>query len=168
MQPLSSRDKALRAAPTMAVLYLLDQLHKWLMLEQVQIHARPPIEVTSFFNLVMVWNPGISFGMLRDVAHPQLVLSLLAAIIILALIIWLFKAEHTSLETIAIGMICGGALGNVTDRLRFGAVADFFDFHVMGYHWPAFNIADMAVFCGAMLLLLASFRHRGEQGEQND
>ncbi|MCE2927147.1 MAG: signal peptidase II [Rickettsiales bacterium] len=131
-----------------------DQLCKWWMLEIIDIDARPPIEVTSFFNLVMVWNPGVSFGMFARHDMPM-VLSAVAIAICLILFMWLKKADTRHLA-IAIGLVIGGALGNVIDRFRFGAVADFFDFHLYGYHWPAFNIADSCIFIGVAVLLLDS------------
>ncbi len=138
-----------------ALITAVDQLHKWYMLDVMNIAQNGPIEVLSFFNLVMVWNPGISFGMFRDNSHTAYVFSGLAALIILVLSIWLYRTS-SRLMIIAIGVVIGGAVGNVIDRLRFGAVADFFDFHLMGYHWPAFNIADAMVFTGALLLCIES------------
>lgn len=138
-----------------ALVTALDQLHKWYMLDVMHIAETGPVRVLSFFNLVMVWNPGISFGMFRDNAYSAYIFSGLAALIIVALSVWLFYSPGR-LITIAIGVVIGGAVGNVIDRLRFGAVADFFDFHLMGYHWPAFNIADAMVFTGALLLCIES------------
>ncbi len=138
---------------------LLDQFHKFAMLEWVQIAARPPIEVTSFFNLVMVWNHGVSFGLFSDTdPNNAYFLIGLALCICIALLVWLHKTE-LHLEAAAIGMIIGGALGNVVDRVRFGAVADFFDFHFSGYHYPAFNIADAAIFLGVGALFFVSVRN---------
>ncbi len=138
------------------VTLLIDQLQKWHMLEVVDIAARPAIEVTSFFNLVMVWNRGISFGMFSEHdGSGALYLSLMALAISAVLLVWLWRANDRFLG-VALGLVIGGALGNVVDRYRFGAVADFFDFHVMGYHWPAFNIADSAIFIGVALLFVDS------------
>lgn len=131
----------------------LDQLSKYIMLDIVGIAGRPPIEVTSFFNLVMVWNYGVSFGMLAKPGSDMVYFLIAIALLISGgLLIWLRNVAKRS-EAIAIGLIVGGALGNVVDRVRFGAVADFFDFHVSGWHYPAFNIADSAIFIGVLLLL---------------
>ena len=146
----------LRVGVIIAGILMLDQGHKWLMFNHTEVVARGSIELTSFFNLVMVWNPGISFGMFNDIAQSHYVFSALATVIVIALLLSLVKTHHT-LYLWAIGCICGGALGNVIDRLRFGAVADFFDFHLYGHHWPAFNIADIAVCVGAFLLCLDVF-----------
>lgn len=107
-------------------------------------------------NLVLVRNDGISFGMLGGIV-PWWALILLAVAIIAWLVIWLWRS-HDSMVGSALGLIIGGALGNVVDRLRFGAVTDFLDFHAAGYHWPSFNIADVAIFCGAALLVWDSLR----------
>lgn len=137
------------------IVVVLDQLSKWLLLDIVQMPEREHITLAPFFNLVMVWNRGISFGMMQGLSHPEYVLGGVALVIVAVLTIWLKKVERLR-EIIGIGIIIGGAVGNFIDRLRFGAVADFFDFHVAGYHWPAFNIADAAICIGAFLLVLES------------
>lgn len=132
---------------------VLDQISKWLFLD-IMRSAGGIIEVTGFFNLVMVWNRGVSFGMLSD--HAELGrwgLSGLALAIAIGLFFWLRRADHWMLAT-ALGLVMGGAVGNVIDRVRFGAVFDFLDFHVAGYHWPAFNVADSAIVVGVGLILL--------------
>jgi signal peptidase II len=158
----TSPDNSLPAKPRYVLIglgvalfiFIADQLCKWWMLEIIDIDARPPIEVTGFFNLVMVWNPGVSFGMFARHDMPM-VLSAVAIAICCVLFMWLKKAE-TRYIAVALGLVIGGALGNVIDRFRFGAVADFFDFHLYGYHWPAFNIADSCIFIGVAVLLLDS------------
>ncbi|MGI9510802.1 MAG: signal peptidase II [Geminicoccaceae bacterium] len=131
----------------------LDQATKWLMLSGLDL-ANNPIMVTSFFNLVLVWNRGVSFGMFNDAgdAGPW-ILSGLAIAVVIGLIYWLRQTGGWPTVT-ALGLVIGGAIGNVIDRFRFGAVVDFLDFHVAGYHWPAFNVADAAICIGAGLLLL--------------
>ena len=117
------------------------------------LDERVVIEVTSFFNLVLVWNTGVSFGMLQgfgDVGRWGLVA--LAVIVGIGLVIWLWR-ETRLVPRLALSLVLAGAIGNVIDRTRFGAVIDFLDFHAMGYHWPAFNIADAAIVVGAGLLL---------------
>lgn len=133
---------------------LLDQWHKWWMLERLDIASQPPIAVTDFFNLVMVWNHGISFGMFSEHNQP-LPLIIMAVAIIIVLLCWLAKSTDR-LSLWGIGLVIGGAAGNIIDRARLGAVADFFDFHVFGYHWPAFNIADSAIFMGVVVLCIQS------------
>ena len=136
-----------------AVVVVLDQLSKWWVLEHVM---QPPrvVEVTPFFNLVLAWNQGVSFGMFgNDAAIMPYVLSAVALGIVVVLLVWLRGADR-ALVGLAIGMIVGGAIGNVIDRLRFGAVADFLDFHAFGFHFWAFNVADTGISVGVALLVL--------------
>ena len=145
------------------VILAADQAHKHVMLTIVYQQTPPPIEVTSYFNLVMVWNQGISFGVLSGTdGAMRWPLVVVALAVTAALLVWLWRNERR-LVAVAIGMVAGGAVGNVIDRVRFGAVADFFDFHVFGYHWPAFNIADCAITVGVGLILLDSFLGRREE-----
>ncbi len=112
----------------------------------------PEIKLASFFSLVMVWNRGVSFGMFNSIENAALLLSLLQFSIALILFFWLFYNEKLPI-TWALGLIIGGALGNVCDRVKNGAVADFLDFYIGTYHWPAFNLADSIVFIGVMILI---------------
>lgn len=137
-----------------------DQASKWYLLSVVDIANRPPVEVTGFFNLVMVWNRGISFGMFAQAGQPY-VLVALSLVICLLLLSWLSKITERWLIA-AIGLVIGGALGNVIDRIRFGAVADFFDFYIKNAHWPAFNIADSCIFIGVVLLCIDSMFMRAK------
>ncbi|MHA1598954.1 MAG: signal peptidase II [Alphaproteobacteria bacterium] len=133
----------------------LDQISKWWIVESVM---RPPhvIEVTPFFNIVLAWNRGVSFGMFNnDADGAQWLLSGVAMVIVTVLLVWLWRCENRLLAT-AIGLIVGGAVGNVIDRMNYGAVVDFLDFYAAGFHWPAFNVADSAIFVGAAVLVLDS------------
>lgn len=117
------------------------------------------IEVTGFFNIVLVWNYGVSFGMFNngESSLQQTVLLCLLTLTIVGVILYmLFKAENRY-TSYAYGLIIGGALGNLIDRFRYGAVVDFLDFHAFGHHWPAFNIADSIIFIGVLLLVLEGF-----------
>ena len=105
----------------------------------------PEIEIFSFFNIVYVWNRGVSFGMFNGIANAQLVLSILQGSIAVILFFWLYHNKNSN-YMIAISLIIGGALGNVIDRIQNGAVADFLDFYIGNYHWPAFNLADSFIF----------------------
>ncbi|MCH2547485.1 MAG: signal peptidase II [Alphaproteobacteria bacterium] len=117
--------------------------------------AKASVVVTPFFNLVTVWNPGISFGMLQDISNGQWILSAVAMLIVAWLFVWLRKVEHRS-TALALGLIIGGAIGNIIDRIRFSAVFDYLDFHAFGYHWPAFNLSDSFIFIGVALLLFSA------------
>ena len=118
--------------------------------------AQGAIPVTPFFNLVLGYNRGISFGLFRsDHAYAPYALSLLALVVVAALAAWLWRSENR-LQGLGLAAIIGGAVSNVVDRLQDGAVTDFLDFYVGAYHWPAFNFADAAITCGVAALLLDS------------
>ena len=139
-----------------ALVATLDQGTKWLIVEKVM---QPPriIPVTDFFNFVLGLNRGVSFGML-NMQSPmgRWILAGLALAITLALLVWMWRANKT-LVVVGLGLIVGGAIGNVVDRVLVGAVVDFLDFHWAGYHWPAFNVADIAITSGAAALIWDSF-----------
>jgi signal peptidase II len=144
-----------------AVLILaIDQASKAWVLDLLAT-TPPPIVLTSFFNLVLTWNQGVSFGIFGGGAVPPLVLSLLSVLIVAFLVGWLRKAQQIW-SKIAIGSVIGGAIGNVIDRFVHGAVVDFLDVHVGDYHWPAFNVADSAIVVGVAMLLLESLFVRRE------
>jgi signal peptidase II len=139
-----------------ALVVLLDQAHKAWMLYVYDIGARGVVAITPFFDLVLVWNQGISYGLLpQEGILGRLGLILFALGASLALVIWL--ASLTSkLAAVSIGLIIGGAIGNAIDRVIYGAVADFFSFHVSGLEWYIFNIADTAIVAGVVGLLYDS------------
>lgn len=133
---------------------VLDQLSKWAIMGLM----RPPrvIEITPFFNLVVGWNRGVSFGLFNnDSPLNAWVLVAVALVIVTVLMIWLSKTDRWPVA-VGLGLVLGGAIGNVIDRVRFGAVFDFLDFHVWGLHWPAFNVADSAITVGAVVLVADS------------
>ncbi len=131
---------------------VLDQLGKWAALTALD-PGNPPLRVTPFFNLVLVWNRGVSFGMFNSGgAFAPWLLSGLALAVVVGLVIWLKRSDQL-LTGLGLGLVIGGALGNVIDRIRFGAVVDFLDFHLASYHWPAFNLADAGICVGAVLML---------------
>jgi signal peptidase II len=138
-----------------AITIIVDQASKWLL--QDMLLKQPIIEVIpGFFNLVMVWNRGISFGMLGGAgALPPWVLSAIAVAICVVLFLWL-RAARSRWTAWAIGLVIGGAIGNVVDRARWGAVFDFADFYIGRWHWPAFNVADAAIVIGVLALLAES------------
>jgi len=147
---------------------ITDQATKWWVLEGIM---QPPrvIPMTPFFNLVLTWNNGVSFGLFNNNNELNaLILSLLAIAIVIFLIFWLHKAENKRVA-IGLGLIIGGALGNVIDRGIHGAVVDFLDFYVSGYHWPAFNVADSCISIGAVILIFDSlFSPKPEQAKIKD
>jgi signal peptidase II len=117
------------------------------------------IAVTDFFNLVLAYNAGAAFSFLSDASGWQRwFLSAVALFVSVLIIYLLYKHTTNRLFCIALSLILGGALGNLWDRIMLGHVVDFLDFHFSGYHWPAFNVADSAIFGGACLLILDSVR----------
>lgn len=150
-----------------AVVLVLDQLTKLWIMNDV-LSEQPGMELTSFFNLVYAWNTGVSFSMFDNPgAAGTIVLCLVAAVIVAALLWWLHKEKIRALQ-IGLGMIIGGALGNLIDRVRLGAVFDFLDFHIGPHHWPAFNVADSFICIGAAVIILHSilYPEKKENKEQ--
>lgn len=135
---------------------VLDQVVKWLALHRLPPGAPVPV-VDGFFSLTLVMNPGLAFGMLGTVPigwrWVVAVLSMIA-VGVLATLATRLLPHGGKIAAIAIGMIFGGAAGNLIDRARFGAVVDFLDFYWRGWHWPAFNVADSAISVGVALLAL--------------
>ncbi|RMF11751.1 MAG: signal peptidase II [Alphaproteobacteria bacterium] len=144
----------LRAGLAVAALVLLfDQLSKWWIIEVFALPARGTVEVLPFFNLTMVWNRGISFGLLpADSDLARWILVAITASIAVAVVVWLRKAEDR-LTGLGLGLILGGAVGNIIDRIVHGAVADFVQLHAFGYSFYVFNVADAAITIGVALLL---------------
>ena len=141
-----------------ALVALFDQLSKlWVLRYFGETGcANHLVPVTSFFDFVLTCNRGVSFGMFNQPGEPALgfwVFSVLATVVVLALVVWLFRVRSAFLA-IAIGLVVGGAIGNVFDRLRLGAVIDFLYFHAGAWYWPAFNLADSAICLGVAAMLL--------------
>lgn len=145
-----------RGLVTAALVVLLDQISKLAVLGFFAAHAAGYrlVEVTSFFDLVLTYNHGMSFGLFDHGAGVNAALfSAVAAAIVALLIAWLRRVAHPLLA-VAIGLIIGGAVGNVIDRLHFGGVVDFLYFHAGPWYWPAFNLADTAICVGVAAMLL--------------
>jgi len=137
------------------IVAVADQVSKLWILDLFA--GRPAaIEVAPFFNLVLTWNRGMSFGLFNnDSVLNAAVFTVIAAVIVTGLVLWLRRVEQTLLA-LAIGMVIGGAIGNVIDRLSRGAVVDFLDFHLAGWHFYVFNLADAAISVGVGLMLIDS------------
>lgn len=147
---------------------VLDQASKLWALEALR---NPPvrIEVLPFWDMVLVWNRGVSFGLFGQDGLPPLALAAVTGAIAAGVAVWLARTRSWW-TVIAAGLILGGAIGNIIDRLVHGAVVDFIDWHAYGYHWPVFNIADAGITLGVGVLIAESlFGHRSKptsQGEQ--
>jgi signal peptidase II len=152
-----------------ALIVVADQATKYAAVAYFSTH--PPVAVTPFFNLLLVYNPGAAFSFLSEAGGWQrfffITIALAASAWILVL---LRKHSGERLFALALTLILAGAVGNVIDRIRVGLVVDFLDFHAFGWHWPAFNVADMAISCGAALLVWDAFRPRPapRRNEQED
>ena len=155
--------------PTAFLVVALDQLTKSYVTAGMLLHESFTV-VEGFLNITYVRNPGAAFGFLAH-ASPALRFVFFMAITVLAIGIILYyvakSAEEEPRLILALSLILGGALGNLIDRLRFGAVVDFIDVYFKTYHWPAFNIADSAISLGAVFMLLSMFKRRkGNKGEK--
>lgn len=145
-----------QAMVLVAITLIADQISKELLLSYLVKAGAVVTVIDGFFRLVVVWNRGISFGLLGgDQALPPWVLSGVAIAVCIGLFIWLRRADQR-LTGWGIGLVMGGAIGNVIDRARWGAVFDFADFHIGRWHWPAFNVADAAIVVGVGLMLIDS------------
>jgi signal peptidase II len=176
--------------PGLAIIFgviLVDQYTKWLVVDALRANAAANTGfldwltslnkvsyfvnereafgnrmLSPFLNFVVVWNQGISFGIMDSGSpHMPLFFTALSLVISLTMTIWLVMSTQKVIA-FALSLIIGGALGNVADRVRFDAVADFIDFHVDNYHWPAFNVADSCIVIGAGILMLGSLFSRAE------
>jgi signal peptidase II len=144
--------------------FLIDQAHKWWMLLVYRIADKGRVTITPFFDLVFVKNTGVSYSMLDQSSYAwQLVLALFSVVASAALWAWLAGAGTGRLMAWALGLVIGGALGNGLDRVLIGGVADFFSLHAFGFYWYVFNIADVAIVAGVVLLLYDSI-----VGSRND
>jgi signal peptidase II len=139
-----------------AIILVADQLTKWWALQGLRFGAPVPI-IDGFFSLTLVMNPGLAFGMLGGVPESlRWMVGLLSvgAVVVLALLAARLLVGGGVWTRLALGLIFGGAAGNLIDRVRFGAVVDFLDFYYRGYHWPAFNVADSAITVGVTVLAI--------------
>ena len=116
--------------------------------------------VTNFFNVVFTWNPGTAFSLFRNLGDNAPLVMIVATGAIIALLFWYLIVRSKNYERVPLVLIIGGALGNLVDRIRFGAVIDFLDFHIGAAHWPSFNIADAFITIGVLLYILNWWRER--------
>lgn len=156
---------------------ITDQLSKWLVVEHIispavngengvgfiQWYLQQPhiiesvaLRVTSFFNIVIAWNTGVSFSLFNDMGLMGVYFLIAIALsITIIFCYWLMHSTHW-IYGLGYALVIGGALGNVVDRARFGSVIDFLDIHAYGYHWPAFNVADISIVSGIGILIIVS------------
>ncbi len=141
-----------------ALVLVLDQISKYLILKNFKIYES--FEVTSFLNIVLVFNTGAAFSIFADGHDWQRYMLIVSSITIIFFLLYFLKrhAENNKLQQLAIYLIIAGAIGNLIDRIQLGMVVDFIDFHFLNIHWPAFNIADSAISLGAITLLVVEFK----------
>jgi len=145
-----------------ALIVVLDQLSKWVALGN--IIPGEVIYVAPFWNWVLTFNPGAAFSFLADQSGWQRWFFTVLALGVSGWIaLELKKHPEQKLMALALTLVMGGALGNVIDRVRFGAVVDFVQWHAAGFYWPAFNVADSAISVGAVLLIIASLTHKEQK-----
>ena len=136
---------------------IADQMTKWWA--QMSLPMTQPIKVTDFLNWFLIYNPGAAFSFLSQAGGWQRWFFTVIGIVAAIVIIWLLqKNSHDRPFCLALSLILGGAIGNVIDRLLYGAVVDFIDVHYDGWHWPAFNVADSAISIGATLIVINEIR----------
>jgi len=142
----------LRSLAIATIILLLDQLSKWSALSNLQLGT--PEAVLPFMNWLLLLNPGAAFSFLAQGSGWQRWFFTIVGLVACVYIIWLLrKSQNDKLLCVALSLILGGALGNVLDRIMYGAVVDFIDLHYANWHWPAFNIADSAICIGAALII---------------
>jgi len=147
-----------------ALVLAADQASKYWVLNVLDLQSLGTVALLPVLNLTMVWNRGVTFGLLNSLGpYGAPALGVGALLVVAALGTWLTRAERP-LVAGAIGAIAGGAVGNVIDRLRFGAVVDFIHAHAFGWSWYVFNVADAAIVCGVAALLFDGLRTRRPEG----
>lgn len=152
------------------VLLLADQASKWWVLEVIELERVRHVPLLAAgpigLDLTMVWNRGVTFGLFSgDGPLNHIILAVIATAIAGFLLRWMARAENRTIAA-ALGAVVGGAIGNVIDRLRFGAVVDFVDFHAWGWHWYVFNLADAGIVCGVGVLLADALFRRPPAGKE--
>ena len=154
----------------MVLVAVSDQLTKLWIVQQFTLHETLPV-IPGFFNLTLLYNSGAAFGILSGLPMlwRQIFFISISAAAVIALVIMQRKLgrQHV-LYSISFGLISGGALGNMVDRVRWGAVADFLDFYIGKYHWPAFNVADSGITVGIALFILLQFWEERRSASKDD
>lgn len=123
------------------------------------------IPLTGFFNLVHASNAGAAFSILAGAGGWQRYFFTVVAVLISAWLVWMLSSALTRIEALAYSLVLGGAIGNAADRIMYGVVTDFLDFHWRNWHWPAFNLADVAICLGALALIAAAFLGTASRAE---
>ncbi len=140
---------------------VLDQLTKYIVSHNLKLNQ--VVYISDFFNITFIKNKGVLFGMTSSFLSPFLIIAV-NLIAITILVLWSLRPDNNIFLKIGLDLTIAGAVGNLIDRLLYGGVVDFLDFHIGKYHWPAFNIADMSITIGTILLGIGLFRKRNAPG----
>ena len=154
---MSVRNRIIGGGLAGVIVLLADQYSKYWVLNVLDLEHVRSVVVLPTLNFTMVWNRGITFGLNDHDGASILVPVVAALLVVVGLCVWLARPGRTLLG-VALGGISGGALGNVIDRLRYGAVVDFIHAHAYGWSWYVFNVADAAIVCGVAVLVFDSLK----------
>jgi len=150
-----------------AAIVVIDQITKYVIVQKFVLHET--LYVTSFFNLVRVHNTGAAFSMFADAGGWQRFFFIAVAVAASVWVVWLLRRHpQQTLFCLALGMILGGAIGNLIDRVWLGSVVDFVQVHYGGWYFPAFNVADSAITCGAGLMIWDGFQPQRSPAQNNN
>ncbi len=143
-------------------LFLTDRLSKIFILNLSDSSGKLDMSITSFLNLNLIWNSGIAFGLMSF--NESIYYNLLTGVIILiTLILFIFMMKSKNFEKLGFSLIIGGSLGNIFDRIYYSSVVDFIDFHIDNFHWFIFNVADIFITIGILLLIILEFFKKDEK-----
>ena len=143
-------------------MFVLDRASKEYVIKFFLSYQEPSYYLFPFLNLTLVWNSGMAFGLFESESNTYHVISAIIASVIIILIIWLYKSILL-VEKIALSIVIGGAIGNLFDRIKYNAVPDFIDMHYRDFHWFVFNVSDVVITIGIILLLLSDILKKNEK-----
>jgi len=143
-------------------MFVLDRASKEHVIKFFLSYQEPSYYLFSFLNLTLVWNSGMAFGLFESESNTYHIISAIIASVIIILIIWLYKSTLL-VEKIALSIVIGGAIGNLFDRIKYNAVPDFIDMHYRDFHWFVFNVSDIVITIGIILLLLSDILKKNEK-----
>ena len=143
-------------------MFVLDRASKEYVIKFFLSYQEPSYYLFPFLNLTLVWNSGMAFGLFESESNTYHVISAIIASVVIILITWLYKSTFL-VEKIALSIVIGGALGNLFDRIKYNAVPDFIDMHYRDFHWFVFNVSDIVITIGIILLLLSDILKKNEK-----
>jgi len=144
------------------LMFVIDRASKEYVIKFFLSYQEPSYYLFPFLNLTLVWNSGMAFGLFESESNTYHIISAIIASVIIILIIWLYKSKLL-VEKIALSIVIGGAIGNLFDRIKYNAVPDFIDMHYRDFHWFVFNVSDIVITIGIILLLLSDILKKNEK-----